>query len=1088
MSLKEMKNIISLLFKNIKTIKKDHGLLNLQTLSIIRSMIDGKFPNYRTFELNDNQKNLIIKAFLMKNNIFDEHTAPFIKGNSKCIKHAVNCDIKSLDYIAEIDKTIEKELIKKAIESKYILKEKSPKFLKENFDVAYSSIKKDVYSIDYSNILDKNKETELIDLAIDNGYILHAKSSPTLKANDKLVWKSIKQDIKNAVYMDLALFNDKEIFKYLYLHEYDFKSDEISQVYLSWLKNEKIIDLVFQKNEVFNKMPSIVNKKFKKILHDFVNTTPKVENFMSVFNVVADNEWNKYRSDNNFMFENIIGKICSLLQKRDDFNDAYKNMKFLDNMKKVLGDKYQFLIVAMKNYFEIYHKNLPDKISLLEEPRDIISNLSALYIAKSKENHKKETIESCLNLFKSWFKLKCNHPIIKVHTIQLKQKEKFKKLYDLNDVEVRRFLKELSDKYSEYISKREVDTMIYLFINKGYDNLSEFFDVPSRYNEFMNYKETHKLINRLNSGYIDFNGNEVPNHLRYLIGYNEYNHKYYYLGNDFNYEEKNSINDYLYKNKIFSEIKREIMQVIKTIEVSENEIDSKEYKKLVDRLPLTDEYFEFNLDMLLNQFSVDDFIDQCISNESYNEKVFKNDACFNLLYNILIKNAMLWILMDLPKAYISPAVILKRQNVNLGSVIKLINSIPKMIELAENINMNLNDYKDLRCLEIVSNSANKFDFCILGSEVVENLCTKKSHTNKDEKTIVKMATELVCGMRKKQLSTIPYVKGRTLNYKYSMYDSLDESILLSGIYTDSCFKIGGTDHDFMHYCTLNKNGFVIKITDLEDNFIARASGFRNGNSVYINQLRTINDAAGGCYCGIYTEEKKEIIETFREACKDIFNTSQNNIEEKDKIDFVFVTRSYSLYEFESNVSSELREFIGDNPMDITSKNWDKFVKHTPNLDESKDEGWFETDFGKYKIICMASVKTPSDIEETDVKSYDVPALYKRERNKIVISNKVDESIIKKVNKIKAISAYLLKKDFQVVKNLQNTIAFIGDNWFILFRNGNIIDSCLLDFDEEAKKEFSVVQNFIEYNKIKEELSSEVIETLNSEILKRTRKN
>ena len=75
--------------------------------------------------------------------------------------------------------------------------------------------------------------------------------------------------------------------------------------------------------------------------------------------------------------------------------------------------------------------------------------------------------------------------------------------------------------------------------------------------------------------------------------------------------------------------------------------------------------------------------------------------------------------------------------------------------------------------------------------------------------------------------------------------------------------------------------------------------------------------------------------------------------------------------------------------------------------------------------------------------------------KIVISNKVDESIIKKVNKIKAISAYLLKKDFQVVKNLQNTIAFIGDNWFILFRNGNIIDSCLLDFDEEAKKELGM---------------------------------
>ena len=118
-----------------------------------------------------------------------------------------------------------------------------------------------------------------------------------------------------------------------------------------------------------------------------------------------------------------------------------------------------------------------------------------------------------------------------------------------------------------------------------------------------------------------------------------------------------------------------------------------------------------------------------------------------------------------------------------------------------------------------------------------------------------IAKELVCEMIKRDKSTVPDVSGKTNNYTYSIYDSQDETVLLAGINTDACFRINGMDNDFLHYCVLDKNGFIIKITDSFGNFIGRASGFRNGNGVYINQLRTIYDEGGCGYRGNYENEK-----------------------------------------------------------------------------------------------------------------------------------------------------------------------------------------------------------------------------------------
>ena len=70
----------------------------------------------------------------------------------------------------------------------------------------------------------------------------------------------------------------------------------------------------------------------------------------------------------------------------------------------------------------------------------------------------------------------------------------------------------------------------------------------------------------------------------------------------------------------------------------------------------------------------------------------------------------------------------------------------------------------------------------------------------------------------------------------------------------------------------------------------------------------------------------------------------------------------------------------------------------------------------------------------------------------------------KVNRIKAINSYLTKTDFVSVKISDNSNVFIGDNWYIIYCDGRIIDSCVLSFDDDAKKEFEIIKKMLnEYN-------------------------
>lgn len=150
--------------------------------------------------------------------------------------------------------------------------------------------------------------------------------------------------------------------------------------------------------------------------------------------------------------------------------------------------------------------------------------------------------------------------------------------------------------------------------------------------------------------------------------------------------------------------------------------------------------------------------------------------------------------------------------------------------------------------------------------------------------------------------------------------------------------------------------------------------------------------------------------------------------------------------------------IGETPMDTESDDWDKFLKTAKNLNESIDDDKFETDYGCYLLICIASIKPTEDINTKDIKLDDVEAIYSRKRSQITITKEPNKEDIEKINKIIGIKSYFDNTEYKSTNIPKDSIVCIGDNWYIIYNSGTIISSHVFDFDEKAVKEFNIIKD------------------------------
>lgn len=1069
----EMKKLFDFILINKNIVLSDYGLFSRDTLILLRDIIKGKKPN--DFVLSKNQENALISAFLNGNCIFDEDTPNFILTNPECINVAIERDINSANFIENYTSELSQKVLNIALSKKYILASNSPDFLKSNYGIALNSIRQDANSANYVNWDSMIKEDfdDLIQETINAGYLLSSKSCCTLKDNLDIVLSSISKDINTLTYSSSTAKSHPKIFKYLIQNGYTFTTEVLKGQSLYTYADYDTMKYAIEKLKILDKdsidfrnifediSPNDIDKYIERYIKLFVkalNTPPAIQNLKTVLQVCAESEWDNYREEHLDDYANIFGKICTELKNNNDYSDAINKLGFLNKMQKTLDDKYYLLLQAMEQYHSIIHSNI--QLGNIDFARDQIAKLSALYVSISKENFKKEKIEEYFKDIKNYFIPKKTNPIIYKKLIEHKHKDKFKELYQNKDNEIRSFLENIVKQYSDIIDNNTIWSMINNFLNNGYSKMDSFVKAPRGWNNYKRYEEASKLINRLNSHYIKYTDQELVRYLD-IVKYSFETDKYYYEGPDFDNESISRYNEYRKKLQAFEKIKQQIIFKAKKLEINSEILDD-ELKEISEDLPFTDEYFEF---IGLNDclFKLEDFIDSCILDDDFIEpSSLIDDDAYSILTNYVLNNGLVWMLLLIDR-YSNDS--LNEIGIDKETILASFDYMKDVSRLAKTFKYDINKYEDVLALCELSECADDKTIAILGKDVIFKLCIDQDYTDEDTEEIVRMAKELVCKMIKRNKSTVPYVSGRTNNYMYSMYNPQDETILLTGINTNACFKIGGNDNDFLHYCALDKNGFVIKITDNFGNFIARASGFRNGNGVYINQLRTIYDEGGVGYEGSYEKEKNEIIETFYKACNDIVQTSQQNKNEHDKIDFVFVTKSYALSRTESNVDRNVANKIGDNPMDTTSEDWKNFVNNTENLQEIHDEDdTFSTDYGNYDLICVVSSKKHRIFRKLiakDIKPKDVEAVYTSPRSKIIATENPDINIINKINKINGINSYLNDTNFESIEIPKGTTIFIGDNWYIAHNNGVIIQSCILDFDKKAVIEFEVTKKAIQ---------------------------
>ncbi len=712
---------------------------------------------------------------------------------------------------------------------------------------------------------------------------------------------------------------------------------------------------------------------------------PTIKMFGTIFEILVERKWNDYSVEHKNLYKNVFGRICTELRS----NKEFEQIQLVNQMKEVLGDQSSILFEAMKDYYDIFHGH---GFKDVRQVQNVISRFSALYVAKSKETYKSKEMSFYFDSIKDYFRLKVDHPLVQKKVILPGKKSKFECLYRSGDEGVLEFLSKLMKQYGKIDSCVFWD-LIDGFILNHHSSLEQIIEPPKHYYAFERYQKAQKLVSRLNHGYILYDGPEVQCY-RDIIQYDSLLGQYCYTGTQF----EEDVVQYQGLKQVFRDLKRDILFFVKTISVDERIDDS----LLFDDFPFTDEYFVFDLEKSCEKFSVSDFI-----------------PFFH--YFVSGTEWMLWYFLLLPAER------------------DILIRYMSQYELFSG--MNFSDLFELMMVPSVSQKS----VAILGSDLVLRLCRSMEYTNKKSSEIVSLATELMVEMSNRNCSTVPYVSGETLYYRYSMYDFNDETVFLSGIDTDSCFKVGGFDHDFMSYCCIDKNGFVLKFTDRSDRFVGKASGFRNGNCVFINQFKTVYDDLGSGYFGEY---EKDLIEVFKMACEDIISSS-------DSIDFVFVTKSYVLSGCPSNVSFEVTEKIGDKPMDHESEDWSNFVKRCPGLMECY--GYFTTDYGSYDLICMASSR--DCFGASDICFFDADAIYKRVRNSVVMVDFVDDEVVQKINRILGIHAYLNETDFKSFEVPIGASVMMGDHWFIVYQE-EILCSCVLEFDEDAKVEFSMAMERI----------------------------
>ena len=265
----------------------------------------------------------------------------------------------------------------------------------------------------------------------------------------------------------------------------------------------------------------------------------------------------------------------------------------------------------------------------------------------------------------------------------------------------------------------------------------------------------------------------------------------------------------------------------------------------------------------------------------------------------------------------------------------------------------------------------------------------------------------------------------------------DPSNLTHGERTGACMRIGGVGESLFYFCLKNPNGFHIRFNDPETGeYISRVSGFRNGNTVFLNELRYS--------CNPSKFDDDEVIEACKKAANELIRLSAGST---CPIENVVISDEYAMRKDEYQ---------------LTNLGVQSIKEGLPS---------FYTDVSSKAVILATTTPPfkPINFDKTEVPTYE-PCRSK------VIRTQNQQYLSGRINRVASIKAILEGVPYENLDQIEFEdgliYGIVADDWYIYITRNMEIKYDYIPVDPRAKEELTthlaVIEEMINRNEIKEE--------------------
>jgi len=226
-------------------------------------------------------------------------------------------------------------------------------------------------------------------------------------------------------------------------------------------------------------------------------------------------------------------------------------------------------------------------------------------------------------------------------------------------------------------------------------------------------------------------------------------------------------------------------------------------------------------------------------------------------------------------------------NIDVSTIYSLINYFDKIEVMFSQLpkkNQTLTALLD--CANAYSSSSKKYQ-TLINKENLNYIITNPGPNQSSSSKAIRLGeiSKHVKNMYTRDAITVPSGEkvlnlGENKKLKISIGDIYDPIALTYGERTGACLRIKGAFDDLFTYCLKDKNGFHIRFSDPETGeFVSRVSGIRNGNTVFLNELR--NSVSESYSSEELVQALKEIAKFLVESTKDDPHPIENVVVSND---------------------------------------------------------------------------------------------------------------------------------------------------------------------------------------------------------------